>query len=363
MSISAEELASIYSRLAVLESQQVTGTDALEEVFRKYSVTAESSSDAFSGLDERFKHAASLPNAIEAIKDIFTEELDMKSAVNVSLDSKSTMYRTRNHKLLQMNSDSLRLQDSISKLSPQLREVTELCRNLQALEKEKNEHNAKLLSVELEKSMAIQRECGASLTSVTTKIDAEEADLEAKAKENDDLCVKLEQFRAHLELRREKQRNEARTRELQGQLEAAQKAQLAFVSQQEQLKRESCHSKVIHAQETVLQLEAQLSMYDKKFAEFQDTLRRTAEVMVQLEERETALQSAAQRLQAENAEWKDRSALADVALVEALDRKETVHKEAVALKTAAAKAEKRCRELQALRQRQHQSQQTAPVVL
>lgn len=314
----------------------------------------EGSYDGCRGLEERFKHAAALPNAIEAIKDLFTEELDMKSAVNVSVDSKSHMFRTRNHKLLQMNSDSLRFQDSLSKLSPQLEEVAELCRNLQALEKEKHEHNEKLLSVELEKSLAIQRECGASLASVTSKIDAEEADLEEKARENKDLCAKLEQFRAHLELRREKQRNETRTRELQSQLEAAQKAQLAFVSQQEQLKRESCHSKVVHARETVLQLEAQLAMYDKKFGEFQDTLRRTAEVMVQLEEREAALHSAAQRLRAENAEWKSRSAQADVALVDALERKETIQKEAAALKASAGKAEKRCRELQSRRQRQQQ---------
>ena len=55
----------------------------------------------------------------------------------------------------------------------------------------------------LTKTNQIESEWVASLGSVTSKIDAEEADINAKAQENEELRVKLEQFKGHLELRRE----------------------------------------------------------------------------------------------------------------------------------------------------------------
>jgi chromosome segregation ATPase len=358
MSIGTADLASIYSRLAVLESQHAVETGVLDEVLRKHNVETVSREE-LNTLETRFNHAALQPNSIGAIKDLFSIEHNIKDELARALDSKLKTYQSRNHQCHQLNSDTLRLQETIGKLSPQLHDMTELCRKLQVLEKEKNEHNAKLLAAEVEKSGSIQRECGTSLSGVTTKIDAEEADLEAKAQENTELRTKLDQFHGHLELRREKIKNEARTRDLQKQLDAAQTAQRAFLLQQEQLRRDSVRSKVVHAQETVLQLESQLGMYDKKFAEFQDTLQRTGQVMAQLDEREAALQATVARLRTDNAEWKSRGANADVALIEALEGKEAAQRDVTALKADVAKAEKQCRQLQVRRQQQQQQQRQA----
>jgi chromosome segregation ATPase len=293
-----------------------------------------------------------LPNAIEAIRNLFEEEHKAKVDVSNAISLKSKDYHARKLSTDQLTAETIRFRETLKALHPQVSEMSELCRSLQTLEKEKNDHNLKLLGVEKEKSASIERECGSSLTSVTTKIAAEEADIDSKDAENEELRTKLEQFRAHLELRREKQRNEERTRELAAKLEAAKLAQKSYADEQDKMKRARCKSKIAHTQETVLQLQEQLRMYDAKFAEFESTLLRTAEVMAQLDEREAALKSAVQVLRGTNGDLKARAAHADVALIAALDGKKAAEERLAAVRAAVLSAEKHCRAVQAKRQKE-----------
>lgn len=279
----------------------------------------------------------------------------MKDALMRSLGQKVQDYRAHKLSKDKLIADTLRMREAITSLTTQINEVGELCRKLQVLEKEKIQHHSKMLEVEVEKTQSIEKECGLSLSSVTARIEAEESDIATKAAENNDLTAKLEQFRGHLELRREKQRNEARTKELVSKLEAAKQAQQNYEREQAQLKRDSCRSKLVHSQETVLQLEQQLAMYDNKFADFEETLRRTAEVVAQLDAREQALLQAVAGLRRDNAEWKTKTAQADVALIAALDDKRGAEEKLATLRAAAGKAEQKCRQLQARRQQQQQT--------
>lgn len=347
MSADANNLALIYSRLAALESREST-SDILETITQKHSLHYVGAAE-LSAIEEAFNRACSDPIMVDAIKSLFDQEHRIKDEVARSLPAKAKQYHTQKLNSDQMVSDTFRFGEVLKTLRPQVQDMSELCRSLQALDKEKGDHHAKMLQAERDKTATIARECGASLSSVTTKIDAEEADIDNKAAENEELRAKLEQFRGHLELRREKQRNEERTRELVLKLEAAKLAQTTYLDEQERMKRDSCKSKIVHASETILQLESQLGMYDQKFQEFESTLARTNDIMLQLHDRETSLLSVVERLRVDHAEWKARSQQADVSLVTVLDDKQKAEEELSELKAAAQKAEARCRKLQARR--------------
>ena len=353
MSVDSASLALIYSRLADLESQKLGGKNILDSIAEKFALHQVSEEEQ-AAIEAKFQQTISSHNTIEDVRVLFEEEHKIKDELTKSLTVKANLYNNRKLGMDKLIADSIRLRESITALQPQLLEVGELCRSLQTLEKEKSEHHAKMLACEKEKTASIDKECGNSLSSVSGKIDAEEADIDLKAKENDELRDKLDQFRSHLELRKEKLRNDEKTRELKGKLEAAKLAQRAYVEEQERMKRDSCRSKIIHSEETILNLQNQLKMYDEKFQEFDSTIRRTAEIMGQLDERETMLLSVVTKLRADGADWKTRASQAEVALINVLDEKKKAEEDLASLRASVSKSEKKCRLMQTHRKEQQQ---------
>lgn len=347
MADASSNLALIYSRLAALESQNQEA-DIVNSITEAHSLN-HLPAEEICKLDAQFSAAAAGPDYINAIKALFEAEQKMKDDLCTALAKNGKEYHAKKLSMDRLTADTLRLQEATKGLAPQLSDVSDLCRNLQLLVKEKDARNRKLLEEESEKTASIERECGASLGSVSTKIDAEEADIAVKAQENSDLRSKIDQFRDHLELRRERQRNEEKTKDLMAKLEAAKAAQKAYLDEQDRMKRDSCKSKIVHTHETILQLKAQLSMFDKKFVEFESTLERTESVMHQMLERETSLTAVVQRLKDVRAALAKQTAQADAELIAALDEKKTVEDELQLAKRLAADAEKRCRQLQAKR--------------
>jgi len=344
----ATNLALIYSRLADLESQRDSSSEILQTITQKHSLDRVNSADA-SAIEQKFTFICGQVPLVDAIKAAFEEEHKIKDEVLKSLTANVAKFHTQKLKRDQMVADSFRLSESLKTLRPQVQDMGELCRNLQALDKEKADHHAKMLVAEQQKTTHIESECGTSLSSVTTKIDAEEADINAKAQENEELRVKLEQFKGHLELRREKLKNEQRTKELTDKLEAAKLAQKNYLEEQEKLKRDACKSKIVHTRETVLQLEQQLQLYDRKFEEFESTLTRTNEIMTQLAERELSLLTMVSKLRTDHAEWTGRASQAEVNLATVMEQKKKSEEELTELKASAVRTEKKVRKLQAKR--------------
>lgn len=344
----ATNLALIYSRLADLESQRDSSTDILQSITQKHSLESVDPLEA-SAIEEKFRSVCCQVPLVDAIKAAFEEEHKIKDELLKSLAANAAKYHTQKLSRDQMVADSFRLSESLKTLRPQVQDMGELCRSLQALDKEKADHHAKMLLAEQQKTSHIESECGASLSSVTTKIDAEEADINAKAQENEELRVKLEQFKGHLELRREKLKNEQRTKELTEKLEAAKLAQKTYIEEQEKLKRDACKSKIIHTRETVMQLEQQLQLYDRKFEEFESTLTRTNEIMTQLAERELSLLTVVSKLRQDHAEWAARSTQAEENLALAMEQKKKAEGELAELKASAQRTEKKVRKLQTKR--------------
>ena len=349
MSDASSNLALIYSRLATLEGQS-QDLDIVKSITDMHSLS-HLPAEELKQLDAQFIAASSGSDCIGAIKTLFEAEQKRKDELCFALSTKAKEYHTKKMAMDRMTAETLRFQQEIKSLAPQLNDVSELCRSLQLLIKEKETRNNKLLEAEAEKTCSIERECGDSLTSVSSKIDADEADIETKAQENIELRSKLDQFRDHLELRRERQRNEEKTKDLVAKLEAAKAAQKAYLDEQDRMKRDSCKSKIIHTQETIMQLKEQLNMFDKKFVEFESTLERTGAVMDQMLERETSMNTVVQRLRDVRVQLATQTAQADAELIAALDEKKAAEDELQLTKRVAVDTEKRCRDLQAQRKK------------
>lgn len=228
-------------------------------------------------------------------------------------------------------------------------EMSELCRKLQALSKDKQDNNSMVLSQEKEKTASIEAECSATLNGVRERIAAEEAGVEKKEHENIELQDKLEVFARHLELHREKQRNEEHTKQLMAQLAAAQRAQWTHRKMQTEMRRDVLLSKVTHAQETIHKHNMQLNLYTSKMSEFEDTIQRSEEVLQQLSERERKMCESA-KLARKNAKgWQKQADQANVSLIEALNLNAVTTSENQQLRTETARLEADCRKLQALR--------------
>jgi chromosome segregation ATPase len=148
---------------------------------------------------------------------------------------------------------------------------------------------AKVLQVEIDKTATLCKECTDSIQNVTVKMNLEEEELQGKETENEDLSFKLEQFKKHLDLKRLKNENEIRAKELETKLEIAKKAQKDYYDEQEQLKKDSKTQKFLNMEASIAQLTEQLEMYGQKFVEFEATLNKSNEIFEQFNEREKQL--------------------------------------------------------------------------
>ncbi len=289
-------------------------------------------------------------DAIDNVRVLFLAEEQYAQSLIAALDEKIKHWRAVKTERDQNINQMFQKRQGLVTLENQIRELEEICRNLQKIAKEKDDQRGQLVMLEKEKSDQLQTECIQSIDTVTKKIEEEEFELEQKAKENEDLQAKLEQFTYHMSLRKEKARNEEKARELQMQLEYAKRAQVDYFREQQDLKSKSLKSRVIHLQETVHSLKTQLGSYTGKFEEFEDTLRRSGSVLEKVDEREIALTEILLRMREDSANLKHKSTEADVSIIKALEHKRVEEFEYNKAKSNFEKLEKKCRKLMLQRQ-------------
>lgn len=171
-----------------------------------------------------------------------------------------------------------------------------------------------------------------------------------KSLENEELKSKLDQFSQHLQLRREKLRNEERAKDLQQRLEQARHAQIEYAKVQERLRAESYKSKIRHLEEAIATLQQQVAMYGGKFDEFEDTLNRSCTILEKVEEREKALEAMMVKLSQEHDALKHNATEADVGLIKAMEAKRQLEDDVAKVKQQAEKLERKCRRLLSKRQ-------------
>lgn len=216
-------LALLYSRLAVLESQKdVASThasasaasesdlsdeellaidSAFDDIVFQYDLTVDDSgkkTEMFSKLQEL------ILNEKRAEASLITSIADQNKSIKSAKTSRDIWI-----------AESNRLRQEIDVSNGKIKEFEEICRNFQSISKEKNDLSARMLQVEVEKSAQLNKECSESIARVTSKMQEEIDELNAKETENMDLALKLDQFKHHLDLKRQKQENELRAKDLE----------------------------------------------------------------------------------------------------------------------------------------------------
>jgi hypothetical protein len=289
---------------------------------------------------------------------LLAEEHYAQSLVS-SLEEKIKYWRALRTERDQNINQMFQKRQGLVTLEEKIKELEDICRNLQKLAKEKDDYRSQLVLQEKMKTDQLQSECLQSIAAVTTKIEEEEEELKQKAQENEELQSKLEQFTYHMRLRKEKVRNEERARELQAKLEEAKRAQFDYFQEQEKLKAQSLKSRVHHLEETVHSLRSQLSNYGGKFEEFEDTLKRSAAVLDKVDEREATLNEILSNMKCESLTLKQKATEADVSIIQALEQKRVEENEFIKVKATYEKFEKKCRKLMLQRQQVMKNRQIA----
>lgn len=121
------------------------------------------------------------------------------------------------------------------------------------------------------------------MNSVLGKIDEDQRDVNQKSVENEELQLKLEQFQQHLIQRRLRLENLKQAKLLEARLEEAKRAQRLSRRQQGKQMAAASAARVRHLQETVHQLAEQQKLFLTRFAEFETTLKKSDEVIKQLQ--------------------------------------------------------------------------------
>lgn len=342
-------LSLIYSRLADLDGLKV----ACEE---DINIKTEKLDETDIELIEKEYHelikgynTENLVETLSKIKEKLMKEETERNQVLINLTENTKKLRALKREKDIKISEVFRYDEKIILNKKKLDTLGELCRTLQSSAKEKHENFKALLEAEKEKNIALQKECDESLSSVSEKIDKEETELENKNAENIELRNKLDQFKHHLELRRENVKNQIKMKKITAELETAKKAQKDFIDDQKRLRKISNNTKIAQLQETITQYKEQISMYESKFDEFNNAIIRNDNIVVQLQIREDKLFEDLAKLTKENQSLKTKEAPANVSLITAYEQKQTLQSDVSKLRTLFDKVSNKCRKLQARR--------------
>ncbi len=293
----SNKIALIYSKLAELELSQKKQADIWKHI--KQSFTAKQlDQDVVRNIEDVFREACIPPNKDDAIelspeslktgdvseseqgtkasaafdttkltsdtvkniRVLFLAEQQFSDTLQQSISEKLKKLRTTQSTQDKLIPEIFRFREDLMKQEKKLNDYEELCRNLQKLSKEKDDHRRMLIEHEKNKSKQLEQECLQSIETVTKKIEEEENDLLITSNENQDLQMKLDQFMIHLKIRKEKLKNEEKTKELYFRLKEAKKSQFFYFIEQEKLKLSSYQSNINHAKETIHHLQSQVSL-------------------------------------------------------------------------------------------------------
>lgn len=360
---SAMNLSMIYSALAVHEHQKEKDSKMSISNYISF-VPADFDPHVKSTAESKFEAAISLSSAevtedgqnlndpkvkMDYIQQLLISEREAVAAETAALQLKfEEMISTRKKRDVSMV-ELYKLREELVEYGRKTGPTEELCRNIHKRVGIMEDNYGQMLQIEKDGNEKFRTECDNSTASLLEKIKIEEEELEKKEKENEDLRSKLEQFKSHLDLRKDKMINLKKTKQLEDQLATARSDQRKYLLDQQALKANSLNAQLLHSKETTHTYKEQIHLYNSKFKEFESTLAKTAEVMGTFDERKGILQQLLAKVKAENEELKQRATQEDVALIKGNDMTSNVEKEIAEKKLVLDNLAPECRDLQARR--------------
>ena len=281
-----KSLSLIFSKLAEFEDQRLDedfflllgdegdfispAVDIPEELMKITSILQNSSSD-----EERCKQ----------LHNIFQEKLDLIKELELAISTALVTCRATHKKKDLMILEKLRLRQDTESSEFAYTEKADLCRSLQARNKEYEAADKMVIIEEARMTEELRAKCMESVASITKQIEEEETAVLAKQEENDSLATKISQFNSHLIIRDEHLTTQRRARAIEQQLLDAKAVQCLRGEKDRVADRESYRCHVLQLAEVTRDLERQVELYVDKAYSFEDTLDDTKFVFKQFEDR------------------------------------------------------------------------------
>lgn len=359
------DLSLIYSQLSILSSfEKKTHADIIEEVMRRHALKPDTTCIAKNEwrtidsniqpilrhleeyLQEGGSEFAPLDDALGQLRKLFSCEREdqsrLASQISSSIDQYQLIVRENDRCNADIVSHSLRMKE----LPSQIRDFTDLCRKLQSLNNEKSSLSESSLAEEKSKTLLLRTECEASLLKFSTNVDAEEAQVSLVEVQNTELCSRLEDFQKHLSFRREKARNEEKTRTLLEQLRMAKLEQRRYLDEQREQTAYKLAARIASTSETIAYMATQARMLKGKFDDFRNTVDSSSEVLSKLTAKEEQLRQDLSARQKDLHEWEHRARDSEMHLIRTITQSQDVRDEAKSFRLQYDKLQQQCRTLQ-----------------
>lgn len=360
-------LSLIYSQLSILSSfEKKSHADIIEEVMRRHAlkpdtcITKNEWRTVDSSIQTILRHLEecvqeggnalapleSLDDALGQLRKLFSCEREdqsrLTSQISSSIDQYQLIVRENDRCNADIVSHSLRMKE----IPSQIRDFTDLCRKLQSLNNEKSSLTASSLAEEKSKTLQLRTECEASLLKFSTNVDAEEAQVSSVEVQNTELCTRLEDFQKHLSFRREKARNEEKTRTLLEQLRVAKLEQRRYLDEQREQTAYKLAARIASTRETIAYMATQARMLKGKFDDFRTTVDSSSEVLSKLSAKEEQLRLDLSARQKDLLEWEHRARDSEMHLIRTITQSQDVRDEAKSFRLQYDKLQQQCRTLQ-----------------
>mmetsp|Transcript_31053 Transcript_31053/g.29652 ORF Transcript_31053/g.29652 Transcript_31053/m.29652 type:complete len:502 (-) Transcript_31053:642-2147(-) len=233
------------------------------------------------------------------LKMIFEEKINSAKEFEALITPALVNCRATYKKKDQMIVESLRLKQDIHTSEASFKEKAEMCRNLQARNKEYEATSQLLLIEEAKKTEELRTKCLDSITSITKQIEDEETVVSLKKLENENLSIKITEFNSHLLLRDEHLATQRKARVIEQQLLDAKNLQYIRAEEQRHMNSKSYQNHLNQLSEAVIDLERQVALYIEKASSFEATLDDTKSVFQQFEDRADTMIQEVEEIEAE----------------------------------------------------------------
>jgi hypothetical protein len=216
-------------------------------------------------------------------QQLFSTQLEAAEKFEAGKQAKLPEFKTLSRQASALNAEKNALVHSIEMCDHQIKEMQEICRSGQKKNKEALEEVEKIRQAGISRTFSLGQSCQLSIDEVLGSLHSEEESMMRKAEENEDLSKKLVDFKAHLAAHSRQIQAHKRALDLQTQLVAAKKAQVAHHDEQCRLLTANYTSRMHKQYEALFRLQEQVSFYKTKFAEFENSIDDTRKVFLHFE--------------------------------------------------------------------------------
>lgn len=242
--------------------------------------------------------------------------------------------------------ERIKLNQTIEALATSSQRYQEICRTQQKKNKSTTEEVERMAREEIERTSKLRESCEESLRDVRASVEAEEHLLREKQAENEQLRVRINDFKSHLLQRKHQLEAYRKSKELQAQIELTKNQRFIQMKNHQDLQRKAYESNLMRQREKIKEVEEQIKLYSTKFIEFEEVWDETRSMFAAVENRCQDVAARAFAMEAQNQKLFSKAESRQEELEAVLNENSAINLEHRHLLAQCAEAEVECRRKQ-----------------